>query len=265
MPTNLPYSATSNSTGYNPAMPPHASFEWNATDGTRLRLRPARPDDAARVHASLALISPEARRQRLLATTKGFSEEFVNSLVAGDPARQYAVLVVREESGEEIPVAGGRLVVNEPTADAEAGKNDAGGCEFALTVGDRWQGQGIGQNILYALIAEARQRKLRTMAGDILPDNRSMLTLARHLHFFIETKTGDDTCTATLEIDAPVVKQALAAWRKKMGLMRRRRTNSAASTGTSGEDSRPRPPLLRLAVLCAGLLLIAAVTWLVTG
>ena len=71
--------------------------------------------------------------------------------------------------------------------------------------------------------------------------------------------------TATLEIDAPVVKQALAAWRKKMGLMRRRRTNSAASTGTSGEDSRPRPPLLRLAVLCAGLLLIAAVTWLVTG
>ena len=237
------------------------TIKWTATDGTHLRLRPARPDDAARVQASLALISPEARRQRLLATTKGFSEEFVSSLVAGDPARQYAVLVVREEGGEEIPVAGGRLVHNEPSVDGEAGKKDGGACEFALTVGDRWQGQGVGKNIVYALIAEARHRKLRTMVGDILPDNRSMLTLARHLHFFIETSPGDSTCTAILDLDAPVVRQALAGWRRKTGRSHQRHTAGKASS----QPASWRRIFQRIALLGAGLLLAVAVAWHLAG
>ena len=233
-----------------------AIFEWTASDGTRLRLRPVRPDDAARVHRSLALLSPEARRQRLLATTRGFSEEFVNSLVEGDPARQYAVLVVRddnENSGEEIPVAGGRLVLS-PEANATQPADAAATCEFALIVGDRWQGQGIGQNILYALIAEARRRKLRTMVGDILPDNHAMLKLARHLHFFIETSPGDDTCTAILDLDAPVVRQALAGWLKR-------------AHQRHAEDKAYSPPgnRLRITLTGAALLLAAAVVWHLAG
>ncbi|MDQ5877392.1 MAG: acetyltransferase [Pseudomonadota bacterium] len=235
-------------------MPSPPIIEWTTTDGTHLRLRPARPDDTARVHRALALVSPEARRQRLLATTKGFSEEFVSSLVDGDPARQFAVLVVREEDGEEIPVAGGRLVQNEPSVDGKAGKKDGGACEFALTVGDRWQGQGVGKNIVYALIAEARHRKLRTMVGHILSDNRAMLTLARHLHFFIETSPGDDTCTAILDLDAPVVRQALAGWLKR-------------AHQRHAEDKAYSPPgnRLRITLTGAALLLAAAVVWHLAG
>jgi RimJ/RimL family protein N-acetyltransferase len=241
-----------------------SAITWQATDGTHLTLRPARPDDAARVRRSLAQLSPEARRQRLLATTQGFSEEFVSSLVDGDPGRQHAVLVVREEDGEEIPVAGGRLVVDTTSAAGRTGKNDT--CEFALVVGDRWQGQGIGQNILYALIAEARRRQLRTMVGDILPDNRSMLTLARKTGFFIENTDGDSTLRATLDLNALVVKQAL----------KDRRFNAVPATGngaqTASHSETPADEAVPLyaMLLCAGLamlglLLAMAAVWLGTG
>lgn len=258
--------------GYNRSMTTAAIFEWAASDSTRLRLRPVRPDDAARVHRSLALLSPEARRQRLLATTRGFSEAFVNSLVDGDPAQQYAVLVVRddnENSGEEIPVAGGRLVLT-PAANTT---NAVDTCEFALIVGDRWQGQGIGQNILYALIAEARRRKLRTMVGDILPDNHAMLTLARNTGFFIEGNGSDNTLRATLDLGALVVTQALKDRRFNVVPPTRSRARSAPLADSDADSALPpaaaasplRATLLCAALAMAGLLLAMVAVWAGTG
>lgn len=242
-----------------------ASLRWTAADGTELHLRAVHAGDAQRLHRSLALVSREARRQRFLGTVSAFSDDFVNGLTAGDPARQYAVLVVREEDGEEMPVAGGRLVIAPPDKADDAGKpGDA--CEYSLIVGDRWQCQGVGQRILYALIVEARRRRLHTMVGHILPDNRPMLVLARHTGFIVEAEPGGDTLQATLDLDALVVTQALADRRFSAVPAAQARKQRASRAGQPGEEA----PALRAALLCAalamaGLLLAMASVYLGTG
>lgn len=244
---------------YNFAMSANpATLHWTATDGTVLHLRPIHTGDAQRVHRSLALLSREARRQRFLGTVSAFSDDFVNGLTAGDPARQYAVLVVRTEDGEEMPVAGGRLVLDAPP--------DGKSCEFSLIVGDRWQGQGIGQRILYALIAEARRRRLHTMVGHILRDNRPMLVLARHTGFIIEAEPGGDTLRATLDLDALVVTQALADRRFSAMPAAQTRAKRSSRAGQAGEEAAPlRAALLCAALAMAGLLLAMASVYLGIG
>jgi RimJ/RimL family protein N-acetyltransferase len=244
---------------YNPVMSANpATLRWTTTDGTALQLRPVHADDTQRLQRSLSLVSREARRQRFLGTVSAFSDDFVNGLTAGDPVQQYAVLAVRDEGGEEMPVAGGRLVIDPPDKPGDA-------CEFSLIVGDRWQGQGVGQRILYALIAEARHRRRQTMVGHILRDNRPMLVLARHTGFIIEAEPGGDTLRATLDLNALVVTQALADRGFSAVPVAKSRTQRAASAGQPGAEAAPlRAALLCAALAIAGLLLAMASVYLGT-
>jgi acetyltransferase len=75
--------------------------------------------------------------------------------------------------------------------------------EFALIVGDAWQGQGVGRCLLTALIAEAGRRRLQRLIGHIAIDNRPMLKLARSCGFLVD-RDGQDasTCIATLDVGA---------------------------------------------------------------
>ena len=84
-------------------------------------------------------------------------------------------------------------------------RETAGTCEFALTIGDAWQGQGIGRRLLQALIDEAEARGLRRMLGHVLLDNRAMLALARQQHFSIEA-SPDDAQTRLAILDLPAAR-----------------------------------------------------------
>jgi len=146
---------------------------WRAADGTPLALRPMRPSDAPVVKRGLETLSDATRRNRFFGAIGEFSDDMVRRLTHYDPRRELALLVVRVEDQRESPVGGGRLVV----------RNDGTSSEFSLLVGDRWQGQGIGTRVLDALIAEARQRRLRRVEGLVYADNRGMLRLARAFGF----------------------------------------------------------------------------------
>ena len=168
---------------------------WHAANGTPLHMRHVRPDDTERLRLALGRLSPEARRQRFLAPINTISDAFVRDLTETPRERQCTLLVLRQENGEEIPVAGGRFVIGDMP-------ETAGTCEFALTIGDAWQGQGIGRRLLQALIDEAEARGLRRMLGHVLLDNRAMLALARQQHFSIEA-SPDDAQTRLAILDLP--------------------------------------------------------------
>lgn len=197
-------------------MPRRPTSRWTAADGTALHMRPVRADDAERLHRSLAQLSPEARRQRFLAPVASFSNEFVQGLTEGASERQHVLLVLRKESGEEISIAGGRFIVGDTPETRDT-------CEFALIIGDVWQGQGIGRRLLQALIAEAQARNLRQMVGHILLDNRTMLTLARHSGFSIEACPGDArTRLAILDLPRRQPSAPRGLLERIAGLVRRR-------------------------------------------
>jgi acetyltransferase len=178
---------------------------WKAPDGTVLAMRPIHERDGTRIANALRNLSPETRRLRFLAPVNEIPDAFVRGLTEAESSRQYGVIVVRQDGGDEVAIAGGRI----------AAGDEPGIWEFALLVGDAWQGKGVGKQLLKALIEEAKRRNLQRIIGHISVDNRPMLKLARKSGFSIARDAVDtSTCIATLDIDSrPKVKRSwFARW-----------------------------------------------------
>ena len=69
--------------------------------------------------------------------------------------------------------------------------DDAREAEFALVVGDRHQGSGLGTELLRRVIRIARDEGQLMLVGYILPDNRSMLHICEKLGFRRVHPLGD--------------------------------------------------------------------------
>lgn len=52
--------------------------------------------------------------------------------------------------------------------------------EFAVTVVDEFQGQGVGRQLMDRLVESARDNAIDRLRGYVLPDNDRMLGLCRH-------------------------------------------------------------------------------------
>jgi acetyltransferase len=55
--------------------------------------------------------------------------------------------------------------------------------EFAIVIGDRWQGKGLGTQFLKLLVKIGRQEKLNRIVGHILPDNTAMQRVSKNVGF----------------------------------------------------------------------------------
>ena len=62
--------------------------------------------------------------------------------------------------------------------------------EFSVVVADRWQGKGIGAELLRRCLAIAREQKIETVRGTVLSENTQMLALGKKLGFTIEKVRG---------------------------------------------------------------------------
>lgn len=58
--------------------------------------------------------------------------------------------------------------------------------EFAVLVGDTWQGKGIGSNLLEKCLSIAEKQGFKTVHGIVLHDNKNMLALGKKLGFEIK-------------------------------------------------------------------------------
>ena len=64
-------------------------------------------------------------------------------------------------------------------------------CEFAIVVGDDWQGKGLARRMFTRLIEAARERRLKVMTGVTLRENTRMIELSRSLGFDTRTDPED--------------------------------------------------------------------------
>jgi acetyltransferase len=60
---------------------------------------------------------------------------------------------------------------------------DRSSAEFAIMVGDPWQGKGLGPKLVEQVIAIARDQGVKVLYGDVLTQNQPMLDLARKVGF----------------------------------------------------------------------------------
>jgi acetyltransferase len=142
-------------------------------DGSRLRVRPIRPEDAAAEREFFAGLSEESRYLRFMHYLHELTPQMLARFTQVDYDRELALIALDGRAGTENIVAVARYVAN---ADGES-------AEFAIVVADLWHGRGLGHALMRMLIGCARKRGFRRLIGNVLAANVPMLALVARLGF----------------------------------------------------------------------------------
>ena len=136
-------------------------MELRLRDGSRVEVRPIRPDDKELLEDGYSHLSAETVRRRFLTAKPRLSSSELRYLTEVDGDRHVAFVAVPTDGPATI-VAVGRFVrdVADPSC-----------AEFAIVVGDRYQRLGLGTHLARLLAAEARSRGVRRFTALVLADN----------------------------------------------------------------------------------------------
>src|SRR5262245_16534284 len=155
---------------------------WHLRSGRSVTVRGVRPDDGDMLQAAMRQLSDESRHSRFMAFMRELSPQMLEQATHPVPGRELQLVVLSGDGDAEAIVAGGRYA-----ADA------TGDCEFAVTVVDPWQRQGLARRVLEALIRSAHSHGFKRMTGYVLATNTGMLALARRMGFVSATSREDPT------------------------------------------------------------------------
>lgn len=150
-------------------------------DGTVLSLRPITPDDALRLQAFHARLSPDTIRGRYLGAHPVLTAAEAERFARVDHQHRMAFVASVLEGDTEAIVGVARYDC--------LGKGLEDQAEAAVVVEDRYQGRGVGTILLHQLIAYARAHGVRTLVAEVSVANdrfmdfirRSGLPTQRHL------------------------------------------------------------------------------------
>jgi acetyltransferase len=167
---------------------------WESEQDIDFVMRPIRPEDEpamVRFHETLSERTVQLRYFTPMNLRQRTSHERLSRICFIDYAREMALVAVRQnpKSGEDDIAAVGRLTKS---------LNGLNG-EFGIIVSDRWQGQGLGKELLRRLIQIGRDENLVSITGYVLPDNQGMLNLTDQLGFTKE-QTEDGVLAVTLQL-----------------------------------------------------------------
>lgn len=140
-------------------------------DGTEVLVRPVRPEDEEMYRAFFETVPQDDLRLRFFAPVKAFSHAFLARLTQIDYARAYAVAAIKVETGELL--GGVRLMMN---ADLTEG-------EYAILLGPKVKGQGLGWTLMKMMIEQGRRLELDHIEGQVLTENGPMLQMCKALGF----------------------------------------------------------------------------------
>jgi acetyltransferase len=102
-------------------------------DGTRLAVRPIRPEDAALEREFVDGLSERSRYLRFMMILKSITPQMVSRFTQIDYDREMALIAVAPTDEGERRVAVARYVTY----------RDGRGCEFAIVVADEWHNKGM--------------------------------------------------------------------------------------------------------------------------
>ena len=147
-----------------------------SVDGRRIFIRPVKPEDAPLFTALFKVLSPTTIYYRFFGLLKELKPEMLARFTQIDYDREIALVAIDEDS-ETDRMLGVARIIGDP--DGKTG-------EFAVLVGDAWQGKGIGSNLLEKCLSIAEKRGFKTVHGIVLKENKNMLALGKKLGFEIK-------------------------------------------------------------------------------
>ncbi len=144
--------------------------------GRRVVIRPVLPQDADLTSDFFGSLPAAARYDRFMSPMRNLPAELIKRFTAVDYADHLALVAEVFEGGREMVVAEARYVRL---------SDDPSAAEFAVSVADEWQGNGLTSHLLSKLLCRAASEGVRRMTGETLATNDKMLHLARKVGFTV--------------------------------------------------------------------------------
>ncbi|MCK2214149.1 GNAT family N-acetyltransferase [Actinomadura sp. ATCC 31491] len=154
------------------------------------QIRPVRPEDEERIRHFLCGLSLHTKTLRFFSGYAQPAASLVRAMIALDERRD--ALVATTPDGE---VVGHGMSYRGGLADVEV----------AVVVTDRWQGLGLGPRLINALVLRAAVRGARTVAADVMGENRRMLRLVRRMWPDARMTVSSGAVEVTAMIDQAVL------------------------------------------------------------
>ncbi|MFC3125828.1 GNAT family N-acetyltransferase [Pseudoroseomonas globiformis] len=162
--------------------PSELEHPWHSRDGRKLLIRPIRPEDAEAHAEAFASLTPEDVRWRFFNQIRELSREQIARMTQIDYDREMAIIAVHHREERQSTAGVARII-------REAGSAEG---EFAVVVTAPWKGQGLGRHLMTSLLAWAGSQGLTTVKGQILADNRPMISFIQSLGFTLHRVPDDD-------------------------------------------------------------------------
>jgi acetyltransferase len=148
---------------------PRELEETLEVDGTRLLVRPIRPEDGARLKAFYANATPGDMRLRFFLARREVPPSELARYCQIDYEREMTFIALD-----------GDAMVAEVRA---VGDPDNIGAEFSIQASTAWQARGLGRLLLDKMVRYLRARGTVELTGSCLKENGGMVSLARHAGF----------------------------------------------------------------------------------
>jgi len=175
--------------------PTRYAAPWTLKDGKTVMIRPIRPEDEpamVKFHETLSERSVYLRYFHLMNLEQRVSHERLMRTCFIDYDREMALVAVwhnPETSENEI------LGVSRMTKVHGASEG-----EVAVVVSDKWQGQGLGKELLARMLLVGTSEKLDKLVADILPDNRNVMRICEKLGFHLKHSLEDEVVRAEFKL-----------------------------------------------------------------
>jgi acetyltransferase len=174
--------------------PDEYEFTAITKTGIRLFIRPVKPEDAPLLQELWSTLSSRSLYYRFLSPVRELAPDLLVRFTQIDYDREVALVALETTDRGERMLGVARLM-SAPGSDT---------AEYSIVVGDPWQGQGVGAQLLSRLAAIAVQRGFKTLWGLVLRENRAMLELARKLGWPL--RSGEDASEVEVHLDLTTVR-----------------------------------------------------------
>ena len=147
---------------------------YRLSDGRQVWIRPIEAGDAWRLQEGLRRLSADTIHRRFLAAKPRFTARELRYLTEVDGVDHIALVAVTVETGRLVAVARAVRLPEDPEC-----------AEWAVVVGDPFQGKGLGTHLVRSLVDAAVEQGIHRFTATVAGENRAVMRLLAHVadHF----------------------------------------------------------------------------------
>jgi RimJ/RimL family protein N-acetyltransferase len=148
-------------------------------DGTPVLVRRLMAEDASLYPDFLSEVTAADLRLRFFGPMREVSHELLDKLIHYDPVRAMAFIAVDEQSRKMLGVV---RLHDDPSGES---------AEFAILVRSRLKAHGVGWLLMKRMIEFSKHKGLKSVQGQVLSENTTMLAMCAELGFHTADDPGD--------------------------------------------------------------------------